>query len=276
MPIRDDFILRMLDQVAEAIAHVLTGRGPVALPLAEQELASAYLELTGSSRALVASLSSEQLLAILGAPARFHRERGYVLARLLEADAALIERSGAEGGADATGPAVTGPAVTDPAVNDGAATDMAATDMAAADGSVADTTAGDAAAADAAVARLKALDLYLEAAKAGLDEEDLEERLARLLSALADLQIPAGSHWRVFEHAAAEGRYAVAEDLLFEGLERFGAGRDVAERGRSFYRTLEALPDADLAAGALPRSEVGEGRAAFEGELRRAPQQGAE
>jgi hypothetical protein len=276
MPIRDDFILRMLDQVAEAIAHVLTGRGPVALPLAEQELASAYLELTGSSRALVASLSSEQLLAILGAPARFHRERGYVLARLLEADAALIERSGAEGGADATGPAVTGPAVTDPAVNDGAATDMAATDMAAADGSVADTTAGDAAAADAAVARLKALDLYLEAAKAGLDEEDLEERLARLLSALADLQIPAGSHWRVFEHAAAEGRYAVAEDLLFEGLERFGAGRDVAERGRSFYRTLEALPDAELAAGALPRSELGEGRAAFEGELRRAPQQGAE
>ncbi|MEJ2667748.1 MAG: hypothetical protein P8Z81_11730, partial [Deinococcales bacterium] len=98
MPIRDDFILRMLDSVAEVMARVLTGSGGAGLAEAERELADAYMQLTGSGRALVARLSSEQLLAILGAPTRFNRERGYVLARLLEADATLTE---AEAGGDA-------------------------------------------------------------------------------------------------------------------------------------------------------------------------------
>ncbi len=222
MPIRDDFILRMLDQVGEAIARVLTGRSPGAEQMAEQELTSAYQELTGSGRALVARLSSEQLLAILGAPARFHRERGYVLARLLEVDATLIEESGGEEDA-------------------------------------------------AAAARLKSLDLFLESARAGLDEEDLGERVAGLREALAALHLPEASHWRVFEYVADEGRYAAAEDLLFEGLERFGPAHAVAERGRAFYRALDALADADLEAGALPRTEVGEGRTTFEAELERAP-----
>jgi hypothetical protein len=236
MPIRDDFILRMLDQVGDAIARVLTGRSPGAEQMAEQELASAYQELTGSGRALVARLSSEQLLAILGAPARFNRERGYVLARLLEADAALSE-TGAER-----------------AANGGD-----------------DEAAASATASAVASARLKALDLYLEATRAGLDEEDLGERIAGLRDALAELQLPQASHWRIFEYVVGEGRYAAAEDLLFEGLGRFGGDRAVAERGRAFYRSLDALPDADLDAGALPRPEVVEGRAAFEAELARLP-----
>ncbi len=232
MPIRDDFILRMLDQVGDAIARVLTGRSPGAEQMAEQELASAYQELTGTGRALVARLSSEQLLAILGAPTRFNRERGYVLARLLEADAVLTE-TGAE-----------------PDANGGD---------------------DEVAASVVASARLKALDLYLEATRAGLDEEDLDERIAGLRDALAELQLPEASHWRIFEYVVGEGRYAAAEDLLFEGLGRFGGGRAVAERGRAFYRALDALPDADLDAGALPRPEVVEGRAAFEAELEQAP-----
>jgi hypothetical protein len=228
MPIRDDFILRMLDSVAEVMARVLTGSGGAGLAEAERELADAYMQLTGSGRALVARLSSEQLLAILGAPMRFNRERGYVLARLLEADAGLTE---AEAGGDAS--------------PSGAAAEGAA-----------DTR------------RLKALDLYLEAAKAGLDEEDLEARIGGLVAALSGLALPESSYWRVFEHAAGGGRFAEAEDLLFDALARFGAGADVAERGRAFYRDLEALPDEALEAGALPRDEVVEGRAAFEAELR--------
>jgi hypothetical protein len=239
MPIRDDLILRMLDQVSEVVARVLTGRSADALLQAEQELASAYQQLTGSGRALVRRLSSEQLLAILGAPSSFHRERGYVLARLLEADAALVDarRSAA-------------------AVGSG-------------------TGEGEDPSSDAGVARLKALDLYLEASRAGLDEEDLEARIDALKAALAELELPASSHWRLFDHAAAAGRYAEAEDLLFDGLERFGTDRDVAERGRAFYRELDGRSDAELEAGALPRGEVGEGRAAFEAELSRATLPGA-
>lgn len=229
MPIRDDLILRMLDQIGAVIARVLTGTAPDDLEAAERELTRAYVELTGSGRALVARLSSEQLLAILGAPTRFNRERGYVLARLLEADARLTE---AEAG------------------RDDAAADAAATRSGLAD-----------------ARRLKALDLYLEAARAGLDEEDLEARIEALRAGLDGVALPEGSQWRVFEHVAAAGRYAEAEDLLFDALERFGADADVAARGRAFYRDLEARSDASLAAGALPREEVAEGRAAFEAAL---------
>jgi len=237
MPIRDDLILRMLDQIGEAIAHVLTGAAPDDLAKAEQELAGAYVALTGSGRELVGRLSSEQLLAILGAPTSFNRERGYVLARLLEADARLAEM---EDGAVAAAEAGKAPAPT---------------------GSPA-----------AAGRRLKALDLYLEASRAGLDEEDLEERIEGLEAALAGRELPEGSHWRAFDHAARRGRFASAEDMLFDGLQRFGSGREVAERGRAFYRELEASPDETLEAGSLPRAEVVEGRAAFEAELGRAPE----
>jgi len=223
MPIRDDLILRMLDQVGAVIARVLTGRAPDDLAEAERELAGAYVELTGSGRELVGRLSSEQLLAILGAPSRFNRERGYVLARLLEADAQLSEIEAGEDGA-------------------------AASD----------------------VRRLKALDLYLEAARAGLDEEDLDERVQGLLAALSVVALPEASHWRTFDHAVERGRYAEAEDRLFEGVQRFGAGEDVAVRGRAFYRDLEGKPDAALEEGSLPRGEVAEGRQAFEREVARA------
>lgn len=221
MPIRDDLILRMLDQVGAVIARVLTGGAAADLVEAERELAAAYVELTGSGRELVGRLSSEQLLAILGAPAGFNRERGYVLARLLQADARLGK---AEGGAEG--------------VLDGR--------------------------------RLKALDLYLEAARAGLDEEDLEERIEGLLAALSGLALPEASHWRVFEHVVACGRFAEGEDMLFNGLERFGAGEALVARGRAFYRDLEGRPDAELEEGSLPRDEVDEGRAAFEQEIVRA------
>ncbi len=230
MPIRDDLILRMLDQIGEVAARVLTGRVPGALHEAERELASAYRELTGSGRALVARLSSEQLLAILGAPTRFNRERGYLLARLLEIDASLADARLQEGGEG-----------DDPV----------------------------AARSSAEVDRFKALDLYLEAALAGLDEEDLDTRIRDLEGALAGAALPEANHWRRFAYAEARGRFAEAEDLLFEALERFGAGDEAAARGRAFYRALAARSDDELEAGALPRDEVGEGREAFERELGR-------
>jgi len=229
MPIRDDLILRMLDSVGAVIARLITGRAPDDLQVAERELAAAYVQLTGSGRELVGRLSSEQLLAILGAPASFNRERGYVLARLLEADARLSEVEATAAGADAG-------------------------------------TAGD---ERVAARRLKALDLYLEAARAGLDEEDLEERIRGLEQALGGLELPEPSFWRVFDHRAGVGRFAEAEDLLFEGIARFGGGAELAARGRAFYRELQGLPDESLEAGELPRDEVEEGRTAFEAELAR-------
>lgn len=269
MPIRDDFIVRMLDQVGAAIARVLTGEAPQDLVEAERQLAGAYVELTGSGRDLVARLSSEQLLAILGAPARFNRERGYVLARLLEADARLeeVEASVAGGGAGGEPEPENGAAGSDGVVSAPPPAARPAVDGRGPSGS------GRAPSAD--VRRLKALDLYLEAARAGLDEDDLEQRIAGLRAALAEVALPEPSHWRAFQYAAETGRFAEAEDLLFEGVERFGAGAEVTTRGRAFYRDLEAAADEALAAGGLPRDEVAEGRSAFEAALGRGRQAGA-
>lgn len=215
MPIRDDFILRMLDQIAEVLAKVVLGATGGAAEEAERSLATAYQELTGSNRDLVAQLGTDQLLAILGAPLNFNRERGYVLGRLLEADAEVSRLT--SGG-------------------DGAFTD---------------------------VARLKALDLYLASAAAGLQEDDLEEHIDGMLHALADVYLPVPSAWRVFEHAWRTQRFAKAEDQLYELLEREGADEELARRGRAFYADLGVLPDETLLAGGLPRDEVQEGQRTF-------------
>ncbi len=215
MPIRDDFIVRMLEQIAEVLERVVLGASAGAAQEAELVLGAAYQELTGSDRDLVAQLGTEQLLAILGAPLKFNRERGYVLARLLEADAEV-------------------------------------------------QSYGDGDRSEVEVARLKALDLYLASAAADLQEEDLDDRIDGMARALDDVFLPIGSSWRLFDHAVSRARFAVAEDLLFELLERLGADAELSRRGRDFYRDLSELSDDALRDGGLPRDEVDEGRRAFD------------
>lgn len=218
MPIRDDLILRTLDGVAAVLARLLGGSaGAATLEEAELTLSHAYHTLTGSRRALVARLSSEQLVAILGGPTSFNRERGYALARLLEADAALLAATARPAGSE--------------------------------------------------TARLQALDLYLAAASAGLQEEDLASRVDATAAALGTVVLPEGSHWRLFDYRVTQGDYAAAEDLLFDALSRLGPTRTVADRGRAFYRSLEEREDEVLRLGGLPRAEVEEGRAALEAAL---------
>lgn len=56
-----------------------------------------------------------------------------------------------------------------------------------------------------------------------------------------------------------QGRFAEAEDFLFEGLENPGSDRHIVQHGEAFYQRLLALPDHQLTNGNLPRSEVKEG-----------------
>ncbi len=270
MPIKDDLILRMLDQIAEAVARVAFGRGRGDIAEAEHALAEAYQHLAGSSRALVARLSPDELLAILGAPTGFNRERGYVLGKLLQADAELrlaaaglrhgLGAPSSVGGAPARG---DGPTV---AAADRPAAARAGT-YAAADGASEAVDGAADAAAEAAPARLQALDLFVTARAAGLEEEDLDDLVDAQVAALRDVLLPASSHWRLFEDRVAIGRFDEAEDLLFEGAERFGPRPDVVRRGRAFYRELAGLDAGVLERGNLPRDEVEEGRRAFEASI---------
>ncbi len=115
--------------------------------------------------------------------------------------------------------------------------------------------------------QLKAFDLYLEAALAELDADELDEKIAETRCALADFVLPEATQWRVLAYDVLRGRYASAEDGLFALLETFGPSGALRARGRSFYRALQAKPDAALSAGGLPRTEVDEGLATFEARL---------
>lgn len=67
----------------------------------------------------------------------------------------------------------------------------------------------------------------------------------------------------LFEGMEGIGRYAYAEDILFDFVE---ANPEARARGLAFYDRLLALGDKALSEGGLPREEVLEGKAALERE----------
>ena len=111
--------------------------------------------------------------------------------------------------------------------------------------------------------RLRALDLYTEAGTARVGVADLPERVRRVRAALLDHVLPEPSYARLLRYFVHEGRFAVAEDLLFEWLEEHGATAALRAAGEGLYDGLEAESDARLLAGELPRDELAEGRAMF-------------
>lgn len=112
--------------------------------------------------------------------------------------------------------------------------------------------------------RIKALNLALAAAAAGSDVEELPDRIVEHQRALAGVDLPEPTLWRLFDHRLHGGAFAGAEDLLFEALDRFEAGPELLQRGRAFYQDLRSRTDAALRRGGLPRDEIEEGEAALE------------
>lgn len=117
--------------------------------------------------------------------------------------------------------------------------------------------------------RGRALDMALEAGIEELGEPDLPDRVDRLLAVVPDEALTPATRERLVWFWRALRRYARAEDALFDWLGAAEVGDTAAlERvaGR-FYADLELLDDAALAAGGLPRAELGEGRADVEARL---------
>jgi len=115
---------------------------------------------------------------------------------------------------------------------------------------------------DAAL-RLRALDLYAEAGVARVGVDDLGERVRRLRADLRSHVLPEASYGRLLRWYLQDGRFAVAEDLLFEWLDEHGPSATLRAVGERLYDDLEATSDERLEAGELPRDEVHEGRALF-------------
>jgi hypothetical protein len=90
MPIRDDFIQRTIEQIAEVIAYMLGTRDQSAFDEAATFIEEAYREHTGSGRALMTKLTSDDLITILSTAGHFDKEKGYLVASLLWAEAQML------------------------------------------------------------------------------------------------------------------------------------------------------------------------------------------
>jgi hypothetical protein len=223
MPIEDDLIQRTLAELTAALVRLERRPEPAAIEAARDLLDRAYRRHLGVAGEVVRRLPSEQLLAVISSTGRVDGERAFLTAALLEVDAAMPGVGPAGGGTSDHG------------------------------------TSDD----EASLLRLRALDLYTEAGSAGVGVSDLHDRVRRVRAALLEHLLPEVSFDRLLRYLVHDGRFAVAEDLLFEWLEEHGATATLRAAGERLYDDLEEETDERLLAGELPRDELAEGRAMF-------------
>jgi hypothetical protein len=235
MPIEDDLIQRTLAELSAALLRLERRPEPAAVEAARELLDRAYRRHLGVAGEVVRRLPSDQLLAVISTTGRVDGERAFLTAALIEVDASM------PGGAAA--PALAGGEA--PAAPPG--------------GEAAQVSPG----ARAPLLRLRALDLYTEAGAARVGVADLPERVRRVRAALLEHVLPEASYGRLLRYFVHEGRFAAAEDLLFEWLEEHGATAALRAAGEGLYDGLETESDERLLAGELPREELAEGRAMF-------------
>ena len=114
---------------------------------------------------------------------------------------------------------------------------------------------------------LKSLDLVLEVLLLDTTASaiDFVPELEGLLYKLGDYELPARTRLLLFQYFDQTGKYARAEDVLFEMLETGNPGADILARGIAFYQRLKRKSDAELKAGNFSREEAEEGMVRLEG-----------
>lgn len=113
---------------------------------------------------------------------------------------------------------------------------------------------------------LKALNLFLELFLRGknIDDLDLFPNIDDLVQRLEEYELPLPTSRKLFSYNEKAGRYARAEDVLFEMLEAGEGPPNLIAEGIAFYHRLMAKSDDELLLGNLSREEVREGLAQVE------------
>jgi len=209
--LKQDYILRLIEQVGQALRRV-TGKIQTEDPATvEQDLDEALTDLTGLSFEVLDSLPLSSILSVLDS----HSEPNP--ARILAIAECSFVRAKIADAADHPDTALR--------------------------------------------ARVTGLTLYLEGLTLFRHEAvaDAEARAEEMILALRSIDLPQETVVRLFRFRAATGRFADAENALFEILERRPAPPKLIDEGTAFYRHLLSLSDEELEAGNLPRDEVAEG-----------------
>lgn len=97
------------------------------------------------------------------------------------------------------------------------------------------------------------------------DDSELFQAVDDLQQKLADYELPLPIKEKLFAYYEHIGRYATAEDLLFELLEMSPPDTHIFVLGRDFYARLQQKSEADLVAGDFSHEEVEEGLAHLQG-----------
>lgn len=100
MPLKDDMILRSLEQLAEVVRALAGTASSQTLEEAEVTLTRAYRQHTGSEATLFRQLPSEQLISVLSSAGALDKEKAYLIASMFDVDARLQQ---AKGGAPPVG-----------------------------------------------------------------------------------------------------------------------------------------------------------------------------
>jgi len=108
---------------------------------------------------------------------------------------------------------------------------------------------------------LQSLNLFLEVLllDATISGTDFVPELEGLLYKLSEYELPTSTKLKLFQYFDQSGKYARAEDILFDMLQIGPPDRDVLALGIAFYQRLTRKSDAGLKAGNFSRAEVEEG-----------------
>lgn len=122
---------------------------------------------------------------------------------------------------------------------------------------------------EAVLTYFDSLSLFLEAMinKDELMTERFRRDLESVLEKVSDYEIPAEILEKLVRYYELSGRYAEAEDILFELIGSSYPG--ILQKAESFYRRLMEKPDDELLRGNLPKDEVNEGLERISGLIRK-------
>ncbi|MGF9700534.1 MULTISPECIES: DUF6483 family protein [Paenibacillus] len=223
---RKDYLLRMIEEMTEAIGKALTLRQQRKHTEALSELDELLRRQFGMNLSLLNSLPAEDVIEMFRFRGIIEVDNLQQAARLIEEEAYIYaEKARVEG-------------ISDQEKQDSE---------------------------DEGLTRLmKSLHFYLYALNHGANPRLLEapERVESILEQTKEYELPARTEKQLALYREQQGRYDQAENSWYRALQ-VGDGLPVNYRDevRSFYERLRKLEDEQLEQGGLPREEVEEGLA---------------